>query len=510
MPKAYSYIRFSSLKQQSGDSVRRQTDLAQVYASKHKLDLDTSTYRDLGISGYDRTNMKRGALAAFLSAVETGAVSKGSYLLIETFDRLSRAALNVAVKLLLDLTSAGIVVVTLMDEKEWTSDFVNEMPNFMYSIMLMSRAYEESATKSKRLRAAWGKKKAEASTKKLTAECPQWLKLKADRSDFNVYEDRADSIRKVYKLRASGLGSSAIVRQANQGGWPVPGLSGKWHGSLVGRLLQNRALLGEYQPHETREGKRVPVGDPIKDYYPTIISQAEWAAAHAVDQRHMDMPRRRSYRNILQGLLRCSCGASFVRKNKTSVSQPGYARYYCADRMRGVSLCSSLSVDEVEITLINNISMLSPLAVSINDQMKPLQDKIDGLELALVALGVRRQRLVQAIDESDSPLQVLVPQLDKVQLELDATERGLSESRNAFLDIKNFDSDDAFEDMYSVIKSGTDEERSSLRENLLRLLEYVEIFPDDGYMLLFTKIPDLAPLVVPVRESAIYPGYVPS
>src|SRR5450830_1232147 len=120
MPKAYSYIRFSSLKQQSGDSVRRQTDLAQVYASKHKLDLDTSTYRDLGISGYDRTNMKRGALAAFLSAVETGAVSKGSYLLIETFDRLSRAALNVAVKLLLDLTSAGIVVVTLMDEKEWT------------------------------------------------------------------------------------------------------------------------------------------------------------------------------------------------------------------------------------------------------------------------------------------------------------------------------------------------------------------------------------------------------
>ncbi len=49
--KAYSYLRFSTPEQSLGDSFRRQTALAQEYALRHGLDLDTElTYRDLGIS----------------------------------------------------------------------------------------------------------------------------------------------------------------------------------------------------------------------------------------------------------------------------------------------------------------------------------------------------------------------------------------------------------------------------------------------------------------------------
>jgi len=37
-PKAYSYVRFSSPEQATGDSLRRQTELSEQYASQHGLD----------------------------------------------------------------------------------------------------------------------------------------------------------------------------------------------------------------------------------------------------------------------------------------------------------------------------------------------------------------------------------------------------------------------------------------------------------------------------------------
>ncbi len=56
------------------------------------LELDDKfTYKDLGVSAYDRSNLERGALGLFLEAVEAGKVPKGSILLVEAFDRLTRS-----------------------------------------------------------------------------------------------------------------------------------------------------------------------------------------------------------------------------------------------------------------------------------------------------------------------------------------------------------------------------------------------------------------------------------
>src|SRR5262245_18865295 len=91
---AYSYIRFSHPDQAKGDSVRRQTEAAAAWCKSNNIRLDTSiTLRDLGKSaftGQHRKNPDRHALAAFLKLVESGKVPKGSYLIIENLDRLSR------------------------------------------------------------------------------------------------------------------------------------------------------------------------------------------------------------------------------------------------------------------------------------------------------------------------------------------------------------------------------------------------------------------------------------
>lgn len=89
---AISYARFSSARQVEGNSLRRQIENAEKYAAENGLIIDRSlSFTDLGISAYDRSNISKGALGLFLRAVEDGKVPIGATLIIESFDRLSRA-----------------------------------------------------------------------------------------------------------------------------------------------------------------------------------------------------------------------------------------------------------------------------------------------------------------------------------------------------------------------------------------------------------------------------------
>ena len=92
--KAYSYLRFSTADQAKGDSYRRQIALAEDYAKAKSLELDKSlTFQDLGVSAFTGKNRKKGALRAFLDAVEEEIISAGSFLLVESLDRVSREAI---------------------------------------------------------------------------------------------------------------------------------------------------------------------------------------------------------------------------------------------------------------------------------------------------------------------------------------------------------------------------------------------------------------------------------
>ena len=153
MPIAYSYIRFSTAEQKKGDSLRRQTELSKNYADQHGLTLDSSLHmHDLGISAYDRSNLTRGALGVFLEAVKQGRIIPGSFLLVESLDRLSRAQVMEALPIFISILNQGITIVTLSDGMEYNTKSVgNNFGSLIISISIMARAHEESATKSKRL-----------------------------------------------------------------------------------------------------------------------------------------------------------------------------------------------------------------------------------------------------------------------------------------------------------------------------------------------------------------------
>ena len=72
-PKAYSYKRFSTQAQAEGDSLRRQTAMAEAWADREGIPLDTELkLTDEGVSAYTGANRDVGALGAFLEAVKEG------------------------------------------------------------------------------------------------------------------------------------------------------------------------------------------------------------------------------------------------------------------------------------------------------------------------------------------------------------------------------------------------------------------------------------------------------
>src|SRR5262245_34426055 len=94
MTTAFSYLRFSSPQQAAGDSVRRQTEATAAWCQRNRVELDAVLdLRDVGVSafkGKNRENPDLHALAAFVTAVKTGRVPSGSFLVVENLDRLSR------------------------------------------------------------------------------------------------------------------------------------------------------------------------------------------------------------------------------------------------------------------------------------------------------------------------------------------------------------------------------------------------------------------------------------
>ncbi|MFO0849564.1 MAG: recombinase family protein [Gemmataceae bacterium] len=283
---AYSYVRFSTLEQAKGDSLRRQAELRDAWLKKSGAVLDTSlTLRDEGVSAFtgshhDKRNKDRHALAAFLVLVKTGRVRRGSYLIIESLDRLSREEILPALTLLLDLLNHGIQVVQLLPVETVFGERPEPMA-LMMAIMELSRGHSESRMKSERLGAAWRAKRTKAAESgvPLCRTTPAWLDLIDGK--FVVREDRAAVVRRIYQLATDGYGLAAITKRLNQEGVPPIGRNGFWLRPYVGKLLRTRAVLGEYQPHAGRADHRRPLGDPIPNYFPPILSEEQWHAARA-------------------------------------------------------------------------------------------------------------------------------------------------------------------------------------------------------------------------------------
>jgi DNA invertase Pin-like site-specific DNA recombinase len=162
VPKAYSYMRFSTAEQSKGDSLNRQSTMAREWAERQGVPLDTELdLTDRGISAYLGANAETGALGVFLAAVRDGTIPRGSWLLVESLDRVSRQVVRKAARTIEDIVDAGITLVDLSDgAREYSAETLDkDLTLFLVMVLRFARANEESALKGSRVALAYRSKR---------------------------------------------------------------------------------------------------------------------------------------------------------------------------------------------------------------------------------------------------------------------------------------------------------------------------------------------------------------
>ena len=278
--------------------------------------------------------MKKGAsLWRFLELAKSGAIPRGSVLLIEHVDRLSRLPWQEGLNLFTTILHSGIDIATSMDGQIYTAErLAKDMGCIFVLMMYLCQANEQSDTKSVRGADRWKRNRAAvADGKRIGMRRPAWIK-----KDRTVDDKKADVIRRIFTMACDGLGSKAITRTLNGEGVPPVGQAKQWTTGLVQYYLGTRTVLGELQFKKLADGKLVDIGEPIAGYYPGIVDPVTFAKAARVfaeRKRHDVRGRIEDTPNVFVGLMKNLYDGStyFVKSGKWTSGHSD--TYYASKRL---------------------------------------------------------------------------------------------------------------------------------------------------------------------------------
>lgn len=325
--KAYSYIRFSSKKQEQGDSVRRQTELAEQYAHANNLILSDKNFQDLGISAFKEGN--RPSLGDMLEAIEKGQIEQGSTIIIESLDRLSRRGIDVTQQIIKSILQNNVFIASLVDGLLLNRESVNDLVSVIRIALAADLAHKESEKKSQRLRETKGQQRQRAlNGEVINKVLPFWLQRQEDKY---VFSKKLATVKRIIELRQKGLGTNKIAKTLNDEGHE-PLRSTGWNHTTIGKTINSVALYGAYQTSETTKDRKVILLDIIENYYPAVISKDEFILLQS-DQKQ-NKPGYKSEHNAFAGILKHECGGALVRKFHV-VSGKTYQYHVCANARDG-------------------------------------------------------------------------------------------------------------------------------------------------------------------------------
>ncbi|MCM7808323.1 recombinase family protein [Enterobacter hormaechei] len=370
-PKLYSYVRFSSAKQREGNSLERQQDTALRIASRYDLELDTTAFHDLGMSAFKGKNAHEGKLSEFIKQIGIK-VPVGSWLVVENLDRISRDDAWSALDIFKSILSKGIVIVTGMDEKVYKyADVKNNPTDLIISLLMFTRAHDESLTKKNRVESQarslirhnlTRKSGTPAKSIESVGQNVWWVDTKSGYvTPHPMYFSAA---QKIIELKQSGETLLGIQRYLNkhypapkkriykdQTGQALTPKTEQWGKHLIRTFLNPTVHGQKVFTLDKRDESGAIMCDPdtdaplketltIPDYYPALMSEIDYLTLSKLD-RHRAITRSSSkYPEgnpepeipLLSGIGILFCGkcGSFMFKSGSSKNK---YRYICGSKI---------------------------------------------------------------------------------------------------------------------------------------------------------------------------------
>jgi|GEM_PF-550016 DNA invertase Pin-like site-specific DNA recombinase len=398
---AYSYIRFSTGKQQKGSSLERQQALLDRWAEANPtftLNRELS-FKDLGISGRSGRHLKSG-FGKLLEAIEKGAIGAGDFVLVEAIDRAGRMEPGIMSGILIDILNAGVSLVTLDDNQVYTQESLRG-GSFYILVGKVQAAFNYSESLSVRMKASYKSRNALAlAGVKPKRHTPVWLTSKGE-----LIPEIAPLVKQAFEDYASGLGERRIFERIFEGN--TNPLLARMAPSTVKRWMTNRTVLGEWQG--------------IPDVYPAVV---EPELFYRVQKRMEEKfsPRGAPTKHKYTGLVVCGeCGKNFNTKSysfRKSGAIPPVVMECSTRARRGSTGCSnSRGIPESVIAYAFQLSCWEHIKNALEGQILTESQKrevvIDGMLVDLSAKITKVAKAVAVVDDVEE----LIEQLQTLKAE---------------------------------------------------------------------------------------------
>jgi len=305
----YIYIRFSTPRQEQGDSKERQLTDCLAFAERQGWKV-VEVIEDLGLSAWKGDHLNGGDLGKFADKVRSGEIPSGSVLLCEKLDRLSRLEPRKTQRWMEDLTEIGLSISTVDGGRVYNdANMRDNLMNIFEILMTAKLANDYSNNLSDRVGKAWKRKMENGGTKLITRKVPGWMAVAKDAtmaSEIKLIDAEVAKLITIYTMAANGLGVRAIARKMNDLGVKSIGRKGTWDQSVVRHLLVSPAVGGDYLSGSSNPNVKNK-GVSILGYYPEAVPVGLILNARdKMNGRKLTGGRESSKAvNLFSGLIRC-------------------------------------------------------------------------------------------------------------------------------------------------------------------------------------------------------------
>lgn len=383
-PRAWLYARFSSTQQQDGDSINRQVNAAQQWCSTNGVELQQTSFRDLAVSGWK--SIKRPMFEQLIKAMAEGKIPRGSYVLFESTDRLSRRGWWHTQQLIRTITCVHDCKLVILDKGQvYTKENVNDVGQNIILMVSADMAEKESQRKSDLVSAAYKSKRQDGDV----SRWPFWI----DKTDKGfVLNENAETIRLIIELRLKGVGALGIAAELNRRGIKSS-RGGSWGHTSIRVVLSNSALYGTKDFYSMKtikqfddNGEEIRVADnqlvqSMPDVFTPICDFTTWQQI----QINGEKPGRKGKLSPFHNVLFCKCGAALGLQ----IGSAG-ERYRKCSRSK-VGSCDQKMIRNFDETLVECLGRITYVSSEIQkDEVPELQArlvKLEGVKDALMAAG---------------------------------------------------------------------------------------------------------------------------
>jgi DNA invertase Pin-like site-specific DNA recombinase len=405
MAKAHSYIRFSSTKQEKGDSLNRQQELINKWLIKNpEVELSNLAFKDLGISGYHGNHLKHD-FGRLLDAIEDNKIKNGDYILVEAIDRIGRLPMLKALNVLTGICLHGVEIITLEDNQSYSEIEIERNAGIIYHLIgKIDMAHNYSKSLSKRIQASWDAKREKADKGITPKRKSFWWLTRCPKSDmFEILTDSDKAIlNEVFKQFNCGVSYARIVdylKNLNDDRF-----SNTSH-PAIRQWITSKTCLGYWEDNKI---------------YPQAIDDATFAIAqNEHKERNKGKVQGAASGHVLAGLVKCSnCGSNYsVRNHKHSASV-----MFCGKGKRGKAHCSNTK--SIPLAIFDEFRYKTQIEYLYKIMSSEVQQKVEsellGIDAKIKECNLSIENIENAIESKEIKNKTrLYKKLDKLQDELE-------------------------------------------------------------------------------------------